>query len=351
MLGFSNKGQSNSDNDNAQGFTFANLKESARVNLDTGRSMWDGLTDKLKDLPETNYQVGQMMVMRGAVKDAVFRFRIALWFDKNHLASHYALGCCYIDLGNKEKAAQHLVRALQIKPAYEEARFMLARIRPDLVPADQRPKYMPTNMLMDYFTVLAPHYDDRQEVGQYNGPNLVEHYLNAELDERRVDYHLLDVGCGTGLIGARLRERMQYITGVDLCRPMLEKLVAKRDDREKQPYDVVVEDTMAAHFQKDTPATIDIITAINTLQYSGDLSAFFEGAKRLLKEKGVLMFTFYPNTQTSDFGLVSEKGYFGHNPSYIEGLATRAGLKKIHHSDAQLYPKVMHTIALYRNDA
>ena len=345
-----NPEQSNSEAPKKQGFSWANLRESAKVNLESGRGMFEGIWEKFQDLPETNYQVGRQLVMKGAIKDAIFRFRVALWFDANHTETHYAIGCCYFDLGDRDKAAQHLIRALQLNPAYEEARFILARVRPDLIADEQRPRRMPANMMADYFEAIAPRYDEQQEIGRYNGPAVMEHYINAELDERRLDLHMLDMGCGTGLLGARMRNRMRHIVGVDSSRPMLEQAVGKQQEGRQDDYDALVEDEASAHMRKDTPHSVDVITALNMLQYSGDLTAYFETAKRMLREDGMFVFTFYPNTQTADFGLVPQKGYFGHNPDYIRGLAKRHGLVERHISDALLYPQVMHNIAVFKND-
>lgn len=334
-----------------QGFSWSAFKESAKVNLESGRGIFDGVIEKFKDLPETNYQVGRQMVMRGALKDALLRFRIGLWFDETHAELNYAIACCYIETGEKDKAAKHFVRALQTNPAYEEARFQLAGIRPDLIPEDQHPRRMPMNMLVDYFEVLSLHYDERQKAAQYNGPAIVEHYLNAELDARRVDLHLLELGCGSGLLGARLRSKMKHSVGVDVCRPMLEVAANKQKLHARPDYDELVNDEATSHLTKETAETVDVLAALNMLQYSGDLSAFFAGAKKVLKEDGIFIFTFYPNTRTSDFGQVPGKGYFGHNPDYIKGLASRNGLQVRHISDAAIYPQTMHNIAVLRNAA
>lgn len=341
--------QSSTTEPKKQGFSFSALKDSAKVNLDSGRGLFDGIIEKFQDLPETNYLVGRQMVQQGAIKDAILRFRIGLWFDDKHPEMQYALGCCYIENGDQAKAAQHLVRALQINPAYEEARFQLASLRPDLIPEDQHPRRMPMNMLIDYFEVLSHQYDERQFAAQYNGPALIEHYLNAELDARRVDIHLLELGCGTGLLGERIRERVKHNVGVDVSRPMLEKAVAKQKLHERPHYDELVEDEVTAHLGKEAAASIDVVAAVNMIQYSGDLGDFFAGAKRVLKEDGVFIFTFYPNTRSSDFAQVPKKGYFGHNPEYIKGLASRNGLQVRHISDAAMYPQVMHNIAVLKN--
>lgn len=94
----------------------------------------------------------------------------------------------------------------------------------------------------------------------------------------------LDLGCGTGLVGAGLRPLAQRLEGVDLSRTMLARA------RERGVYDALVQGDIAEHL-RSTHERHDLVVAADVFIYVGTLDAVFAGVRRVLAEGGRFVFT------------------------------------------------------------
>jgi predicted TPR repeat methyltransferase len=89
----------------------------------------------------------------------------------------------------------------------------------------------------------------------YFGPRVVAELLLAELDSRKK--HILDVGCGTGLVGLPLIKAGHALYGVDLSREMLE-LAVDKEYADVYTGDVLV-DTLPWKFEFDALVSVGVI--------------------------------------------------------------------------------------------
>jgi predicted TPR repeat methyltransferase len=93
----------------------------------------------------------------------------------------------------------------------------------------------------------------------------------------------VDLGCGTGLAGPRLRAERSRLVGVDVSPRMLAKAA------ERGCYDELVEADMTA-FLEETPERFDLVFAADALVYLGDLEGFLSAAARVAPPGGFLAF-------------------------------------------------------------
>ena len=138
--------------------------------------------------------------------------------------------------------------------------------------------------VVDAYTAWAPVYgdlDDRFDV------DLLE--ASPGLGERVRGARVVDLGCGTGRIGAWARGRgASHVTGVDLTPAML----ARAKDR--AAYDVLLRGDLtripiaAGH--------ADLVTTSLALCHVADLGGFFAEAKRILRPGGTLAIVDYHPT-------------------------------------------------------
>ncbi len=89
----------------------------------------------------------------------------------------------------------------------------------------------------------------------YFGPRVVAELLLAELDSRKK--RILDIGCGTGLVGSPLIEAGHALYGVDLSREMLE-LAVEKGYADVYAGDVLV-DTLPWKFEFDALVSVGVI--------------------------------------------------------------------------------------------
>lgn len=94
--------------------------------------------------------------------------------------------------------------------------------------------------------------------------------------------HLADLGCGTGLLGQCLRNRVSFAEGVDISAGMLRKAEAK------QVYDRLVHADLSGF---EIPAGTDIVTAADVFMYVGAMRPVAERVAAALPVGGVFAFS------------------------------------------------------------
>ena len=134
---------------------------------------------------------------------------------------------------------------------------------------------------------------------------------------------ILDLGCGSGLLGAALKNESNKIYGVDLSSEML-ALAAEKNVYESLECQEITD------FLKKNTEHFDLVAAADVFCYFGDLEEIF---KLCLPQK--LIFSFETNLQTESF-ILQANGRYQHNPQYIEKLLKVAGYTNINFVSAVL---------------
>ncbi|MCJ2094594.1 methyltransferase domain-containing protein [Methylobacterium sp. J-072] len=171
------------------------------------------------------------------------------------------------------------------------------------------------------FDGYAPRFERHLVDGLgYVGPQLVLDALPAE--PARFDA-ALDLGCGTGLMGAAIRDRVGHLTGVDLSPGML--ALARTKTHHGVPlYDRLAEGDLAAFLADEQRASADLCLAADVLIYVGDLAPVLEGIAQVLKPCGLAAFTV--QSHDGDGAVLGSDGRYAHADSHIAASASRAAL-------------------------
>ncbi len=122
---------------------------------------------------------------------------------------------------------------------------------------------------------------------------------------------VLDLGCGTGLVGQALPGHIKQLDGVDLSQAMLDIAGEKNIYHRLCKANAV--DYLITHL-----LPYDIIIAADVLIYFGDLRALFSAVKNNSRPGSVFIFSI-ESLQCENYKLL-KSGRFAHNPSYIENL-------------------------------
>lgn len=275
---------------------------------------------------DTMYRVAVERYREGEFADAANRLRIVTKFQPENAEAWYLLGASDLAIGNEALAAMSLKKAIGMNPQLEEARFLLAVTAPDALPYEQQPKFAPLSLATEHFDAAAYYYDEENLVElDYTGHeecfNAVKKYLNPNYK----NFRILDLGCGTGLVGLQFRAIAGHIDGVDISQNMLDQAEVRRDERESRVYDALQLVDLRRYLLECPPASYDLITAGNVMPYVGGLTPVFDGVKQALKPGGVFTFSIEPTT-SHDFALIPGEGRFAHSEPYIAEQAQRVGL-------------------------
>jgi len=129
---------------------------------------------------------------------------------------------------------------------------------------------------------------------------------------------VLDLGCGTGLVGAALAGRGLDLHGVDLSPRMLDIARARGIYKDLQDRDLV--DFLSAA----APRSAQAVLAADVFIYVGDLAPAFAGAARVLAPGGLFAFS-VEALDVGDYRLMPA-GHYAQSAHYLRALAARHGM-------------------------
>ena len=129
----------------------------------------------------------------------------------------------------------------------------------------------------------------------------------------------LDLGCGTGLMGERLRRSTSFLEGVDLSGAMLAEAERKGiyDRLEKAELTVF----LAGH-----AGGFDLVAASDVLNYCGALAPVFAAVQRRLVKGGLFAFTLERHDGAEAMTLQSSLRY-AHSEAGARAACTEAGFE------------------------
>lgn len=149
----------------------------------------------------------------------------------------------------------------------------------------------------------------------YRVPELLDAVIAAQCPE-----HIgfaIDLGCGTGLMGERLRPRVDRLEGYDISAEMLRKAEAKR------LYDRLVKADLETLRYDGAPA--DLVTAADVFMYVGALDRVVALARSMLRAGGTFAFSVEKNDGPRDVVLKPSRRH-AHAPAYVERVLRASGL-------------------------
>ncbi len=252
-----------------------------------------------------------------------------------------------LGVGDLDAAAEVMLSALELAPGWVLGWFRLGEMREragvldqaaeawrmalNLDPADRcgaglkleligraPPSAAPPSPFVEaLFDQYAPTFDAALVDGLgYRVPALIEQILT---DTGRSFRRALDLGCGTGLMGARLRALTRTLEGVDLSAAMLRRaeLRAVYDRLEKA--DLTLFSPPAGAF--------DLVVAADVFTYLGALEAVIARIAAALAEGGLFVFSVERHDGAEPFRLRASRRY-AHSQAGLRDALEAAGLAR-----------------------
>ncbi len=265
---------------------------------------------------EAQVHLADTLADLGAVEEARQHALIADALDiPPRSAVLFALGIALARCGIHESAITRLRQCVAGDPLDRYgARLALAALNEEPVPERASDAFIDR-----LYAIFPDRWDNGAGPYPYRGAELVADKVIGD----RLD--VLDAGCGTGLVGALLRNRSSRLVGIDLSASMLE--LAKR----KNVYDELHKGDLLA-FMRSRPQSCDVVTCAATLIHFGDLGPAFAAAGLALRSGGALIFTVFPNEQDANVSVAGLDGFgqggcFVHGRSHIADRATANGFR------------------------
>jgi predicted TPR repeat methyltransferase len=137
---------------------------------------------------------------------------------------------------------------------------------------------------------------------------------------------LLDLGCGTGLTGAALRDIVGEMVGLDISENMVELA------HEKDLYETLYVAEAADYLEDNEDGPFDLVTATDVLPYLGFLEELFFGVADNLETGGVFVFsseTLGDDVMGGRDFMVGPHQRFAHAERYVRKVLADAGFEVI----------------------
>jgi predicted TPR repeat methyltransferase len=235
-------------------------------------------------------------------------------------------GNALVALGRLKEAAAAYQHALEIDPSFEAAhqnRFYALLALRDVA-------QISGFAVRQAFDSVAHRYNEMMLKDlNYRAPEHLRLLASRILPRLVPPLQILDLGCGTGLVGESFRALATAgrLDGVDISPLMIEEA------RKLRLYDRLTVANIEDFLVADGPS-YELVVSGDTLVYFGDLTAVFDGVAKRLQPGGLFLFTC--EAKRGDGWELTAANRFRHSEHYLRERAGSAGLYWIDVADCIL---------------
>ena len=225
------------------------------------------------------------------------------------------LGQAYYSVGRVDDAIALFETWLAAEPDNPVATHLLAAYRGQHTPDQCDSRYIEVT-----FDAFANSFEKTLGRLKYCGPQLVGDYLST-MNISACSLKVLDLGCGTGLVGEVVESYADVLEGVDLSQAMLGGAAAKQLYHHLHKSDIT-------NFLVASRAEYDLITCMDTFIYFGRLDKVFPLIFQELKANGMLIFSTEKLVEANEAGYqLNVSGRYSHHHDYLTTLLDNTGFK------------------------
>jgi predicted TPR repeat methyltransferase len=273
------------------------------------------------NLAEAHINLGNTLKELGKLDEAEVSLRQAIALKPDLAEAHYNLSNTLKELGKLDETEASYRKAIEFKPDYEEAKHLLSALTGQTT--NSAPREYVENLFDNYAINFENSLINKLE---YKTPNLITEFIVAKNPNIQLG-SVLDLGCGTGLIGDEIKKYCSNLEGVDLSKSMLEKASAKNIYDKLEHKDII-------EYLSTEDLDFNYFISADVLIYVGELSEIFKLIKSRNKLKGKFIFS-TEHTDRDGFFL-EQTGRYSHSLKYIESLCNKFGYKLSHFEKTNL---------------
>ncbi len=271
------------------------------------------------DIAGVHNNLGNILKYQGRHEEAEASYRRALSLDPNYADAYGNLGAALREQGNLVDALACFQKLLRLIPEDAEAGHQIASL------TGKNTERAPVEYVEKVFDGYADRFDTHlQQVLKYDVPEKLVALVMQHLNPPEKKWNVLDLGCGTGLVGLAIAPFARQLVGVDLSVRMLEKSHARHIYHRLERLDLLM------MMQNEQASSYDVIIAADVFIYLGKLEEIIREIKRLLSPGGVFALSIEalvtkPHEEAAqrqrEYQL-ENTGRYSHSPNYITKLAS-----------------------------
>lgn len=287
--------------------------------VDAALTLYQSALSRHPDNPTLLSSMGIVLRALGRVDDAIEAYEKAIAARPDIPELYNNLAIAYKAQGKLSEAAACYRKVVELRPNDESARHLLAAVQQ--ATTDHAPRGYVQETFDNYAEKFDQHLTGKLE---YQVPRLLGEAVKSFPswnDGRKLD--VVDMGCGTGLMGVELRDISRHLVGIDLSPKMIDKA------RERAIYDELVVGDLLDYLAKLESNSFDLATSADVFVYIGNLAPIFEHCQRFLRPHGLLAFSVEAlSDESRDFEL-TVTGRYRQSRAYIGKLSQRFGFSEV----------------------
>jgi len=257
-----------------------------------------------------------LLLAKNRHNEAVDILRYVIQIDTENIEWLMTLAETYIELNNIEKARQIYLLAKYKSQDHPSVDFFLSAYFGGTPPAKSPDKIL-TRLFDAYAEDFNHHLVSKLD---YKAPAQLKEQL-LRLNKNKIK-SVIDLGCGTGLIGQEFYGLYQSIDGVDISQKMLD--ICRTTGLYRKLYKEEI-----SNFIADKNTHYDLAVCADVFVYIGDLFYIFEVVYKLLNQQGWFSFSIEEsNNETIGYELKNTKR-FSHSIPYINKIVDIIGFEII----------------------
>ena len=260
---------------------------------------------------EAYNNLGVLLKSLGNYNEAFEYHKKVISITPNNDKAYYFMGIILYELDKLQEAQTCFEKSVSLNPENTESKHLLSALM------GEKTNSAPKEYVEKLFDDFASTFDDHLvEDLEYKTPKIISNVL-IQSSEDNFFGSVLDLGCGTGLVGQEIKTYSKKLIGIDLSKGMLEKA------KLKNVYDELKNDDIEGYLINEF-IDFDIFIASDVFVYIGDLSNIFRLIKSENQSNGKLIFTTEHNIKNHGFEL-EKTGRYSHSKTYINNLCDQFG--------------------------
>ena len=275
---------------------------------------------RAEKLAPANRQLKQLIAfdlkILGYNADAIAAYTELLASDKGDTTALLGRAQAALASGDLDLAQRDCSALLVLDSSNEEYRFWTELAH------GRTPTTQPLTIVRKLHDDMADVYDEHLVRSlRYQLPKQVAELITARYPDHKLN--VLDLGCGTGLLGVCLGRIDGALVGVDLSEKMVAKAIRHN------VYDRFHTVNLLDALQATPQAQYDVIAACDVFIYVGDLTEAIPNAHRILIPGGHLIFSIEAATQDEANLVLRPTMRYAHQSKHIETLCRDAGFDDV----------------------
>jgi SAM-dependent methyltransferase len=274
------------------------------------KSEFTTLHQKLKNISDSNIELGIYHLKNGNYRDAIFRFKLVeKYLDPNNKLACYWLGWAYLLKQDYKSSIVNLTKA-----EGEDKVNLL-----EFVKTIDTAGYVPMPIHELYRDIKASSLVSKFASDAYDIPKMLILELNAAISSIPEEYNILEIGSNVGLLAYEINKRMQekfYLTATEISEQMIK--LQKPD-----LYDKVLQ-VSVNEFLLKTKQKYDIVCSLDGFAFASDLSTIFHNVFFVLNQGGYFAFLVRSSQKNSFSNIMLE---FSYNNKQLLNLLKETGFE------------------------